>query len=50
VGAGLADCKGKAALLALLDGLGIAAEPALVATHGGETMDRRLPNVTGLTM
>jgi hypothetical protein len=45
---GLADCKGKAALLlALLDGLGIAAEPALVATHGGETMDRRLPNVTG---
>jgi transglutaminase-like putative cysteine protease len=45
---GFADCKGKAALLlAMLDGLGIAAEPALVATRGGEQLDRRLPNVTG---
>ena len=45
---GFADCKGKAALLlALLDGLGIPAEPALVATKGGAALDRRLPNVTG---
>jgi hypothetical protein len=45
---GFADCKGKAALLlALLDGLGIPAEPALVATKDGEELDRRLPNVTG---
>ncbi|WJS97446.1 DUF3857 domain-containing protein [Novosphingobium humi] len=45
---GFADCKGKAALLlGLLDGLGIKAEAALVATQGGEGMDRRLPSVTG---
>jgi len=45
---GFADCKGKTALLlALLDGLGIKGEAALVATQGGETMDRRLPSVTG---
>lgn len=45
---GFADCKGKTALLlALLDGLGIKAEAALVATQGGEMMDRRLPSVTG---
>lgn len=45
---GFADCKGKAALLlALLDGLGIKAEAALVSTQDGAGMDRRLPGVTG---
>lgn len=45
---GFADCKGKAALLlALLDGLGIKAEAALVSTQGGAGMDRRLPGVSG---
>ena len=45
---GFADCKGKTALLlGLLDGLGIKAEAALVATQGGEGIDRRLPSVTG---
>lgn len=40
------DCKAKTALLlALLDGLGIKAEPALVSTRLGDGMDQRLPNV-----
>ncbi len=39
------DCKGKTALLlALLDGLGIQAEPALVSMDQGDGMDERLPN------
>ncbi len=41
------DCKAKTALLlALLDGLGIAAEPALVSTRLGDGMDQRLPNAS----
>jgi len=41
-----ADCKGKTALLlALLHGLGIEAEPALVSTTLGDGMDQRLPMV-----
>ena len=39
-----ADCKGKTALLiALLNGLGIAAEPAIVSTALGDGLDERLP-------
>ena len=38
------DCKGKTALLlALLHGLGIQAQPALVATGLGDGLDERLP-------
>lgn len=38
------DCKGKTVLLmALLRGLGIEAEPALVSTTVGDGLDRRLP-------
>ena len=38
------DCKGKTVLLvALLRGLGIEAEPALVSTSFGDGMDERLP-------
>jgi tetratricopeptide (TPR) repeat protein/transglutaminase-like putative cysteine protease len=38
------DCKGKTALLlALLQGLGIDAEPALVDSSGGDGLDERLP-------
>lgn len=38
------DCKGKTALLiALLHGLGIEAEPALVSTIFGDGLDQRLP-------
>ncbi len=37
------DCKGKTAvLLALLDALGIAAEPVLVSASGGDGTDQRL--------
>ena len=40
------DCKGKTALLvALLHGLGIQAEPALVSTVAGDGLDARLPTV-----
>lgn len=40
------DCKGKTALLlALLQGLGIEAEPALVSTGAGDGMDERLPSL-----
>ena len=40
------DCKGKTVLLlALLDGLGIEAEPAAVSLAGGDGLDRRLPSV-----
>lgn len=40
------DCKAKTALLlALLDGLGIAAEPAAVSMLFGDGMDRTLPRV-----
>jgi tetratricopeptide (TPR) repeat protein len=40
------DCKAKTVLLlALLDGLGIPAEPALVNTRGGDGLDERLPAV-----
>jgi tetratricopeptide (TPR) repeat protein len=40
------DCKGKTALLlALLQGLGIDAEPALVSTEDGDGLDTRLPTV-----
>jgi tetratricopeptide (TPR) repeat protein len=40
------DCKGKTALLlALLTGLGIEAEPALVSTNFGDGLDQRLPAV-----
>ena len=43
---GQGDCKAKAAvLLALLDGLGIAAEPALVNARHGDGLDARLPGV-----
>lgn len=39
------DCKGKTALLiALLQEMGIAAEPVLVASKGGDGMDERLPS------
>lgn len=39
------DCKGKTVLLlALLKGLGIEAEPALVDSDGGDGMDQRLPS------
>jgi tetratricopeptide (TPR) repeat protein len=38
------DCKAKTALLlALLDGLGIEAQPALVSSENGDGLDRRLP-------
>lgn len=38
------DCKGKTALLlALLHGLGVEAEPALVSTTLGDGLDQRLP-------
>jgi tetratricopeptide (TPR) repeat protein len=38
------DCKGKTALLlALLHGLGVEAEPALVSTGFGDGLDERLP-------
>lgn len=40
------DCKGKTALLlALLHGLGIAAEPVLVNSRGGDGLDQYLPMV-----
>ncbi|HWI87568.1 MAG TPA: DUF3857 domain-containing protein, partial [Sphingomonas sp.] len=39
-----ADCKGKTALLlALLHGLGIEAEPAIVSTTLGDGLDQRMP-------
>lgn len=39
------DCKGKTTLLvALLKGLGIDAEPALISTTAGDGMDQRLPS------
>lgn len=42
------DCKGKTALLlALLDGLGIPADPALVSLQQGDALGRRLPSVAG---
>ncbi len=45
---GFGDCKGKTALLlAMLDALGIKAEAALVATRGGDGLDRRLPALGG---
>ena len=41
------DCKAKTALLlALLDGLGIAAEPASVSTMSGDGMDQTLPRIS----
>lgn len=41
------DCKAKTVLLlALLDGLGIAAEPALVSVNLGDGLDQRLPNAS----
>ena len=41
------DCKAKTALLlALLDGLGIPGEGALVSTRLGDGLDKRLPNVS----
>jgi hypothetical protein len=47
-GRGFADCKGRAALLlALLDGLDVVAEPALVAMQGGAALDRHLPSLSG---
>lgn len=40
------DCKGKTVLLlALLHGLGVEAEPALVNTERGDGMDQRLPEL-----
>lgn len=40
------DCKGKTALLlALLHGLGVAAEPVIVSSTGGDGLDQRLPMV-----
>lgn len=42
------DCKGKTALLlALLDGLGIAAEPAAVSLGQGDVVGQRLPTIEG---
>lgn len=39
------DCKAKTALLlALLHGLGVEAQPALVSLNGGDGMDQRLPS------
>ena len=47
-GRGFADCKGRAALLlALLDGLDVVAEPALVQSQGGAALDRHLPSLSG---
>jgi tetratricopeptide (TPR) repeat protein/transglutaminase-like putative cysteine protease len=41
------DCKAKTTLLlALLDGLGIAAEPAAVSIQNGDGMDARLPMIS----
>lgn len=41
------DCKGKTVLLlALLDGLGIAAEPAAVSLVDGDGMNERLPRIS----
>jgi tetratricopeptide (TPR) repeat protein len=41
------DCKGKTALLlALLHGLGIDAEPAIVSAGSGDGMDQRLPIIS----
>ena len=41
------DCKGKTALLlAILHGLGIEAQPALVSTTEGDGLDQRLPGVS----
>lgn len=41
------DCKGKTVLLiALFNGLGIQAEPALVSTRLGDGLDQRLPLVS----
>ena len=40
------DCKGKTTLLlALLDGLGIEAEPAAVSIQNGDGMNERLPQI-----
>ena len=40
------DCKGKTVLLlTLLRGLGIAADPVIVSTGGGNGLDRRLPMI-----
>ena len=40
------DCKGKTVLLlALLRGLDVKAEPALVSTNGGEALDREPPSM-----
>jgi tetratricopeptide (TPR) repeat protein len=40
------DCKGKTVLLlALLDGLGIAAEPAAVSLQSGDGLDQQLPMI-----
>jgi tetratricopeptide (TPR) repeat protein len=42
------DCKGKTALLlALLDGLGISAEPAIVSLMQGDVVGERLPTIQG---
>jgi len=42
------DCKGKTALLiALLNGLGIAARPVLVNTENGDATAHRLPTMAG---
>ncbi|WP_291832620.1 DUF3857 domain-containing protein [Brevundimonas sp.] len=42
------DCKGKTALLlALLDGLGISAEPAVVSLAQGDLVGQRLPTLEG---
>ena len=41
------DCKGKTALLlALLRGLGIEAEPAMVSTTAGDGLDEELPSLS----
>jgi tetratricopeptide (TPR) repeat protein/transglutaminase-like putative cysteine protease len=41
------DCKAKTALLlALLDGLGIEAQPASVSSLNGDGMDQRLPRIS----
>ncbi|MBI1179461.1 MAG: DUF3857 domain-containing protein [Alphaproteobacteria bacterium] len=40
------DCKAKTSLLlALLDGLGIEAQPALISIAAGDGLDKRLPNL-----